>query len=104
MSDRILADLDPNRLPDDRFAPVLFHVGDASTPLKRWRQLLQGIAPRGWPDVRSHAKHVMDLIADGKVLFTAAMALRADGPKAPGPFSSYWKVSINRNFGRCVRC
>ena len=80
MSDRILADLDPNRLPDDRFAPVLYHVGDAETPLKRWRQMLQGIAPRGWPDVRSHAKHVMHWIADGKVLFTAAMALRADGP------------------------
>ena len=85
MSDRILADLDPNRLPDDRFAPVLYHVGDAATPLKRWRQLLQGIAPRGWPDVRSHAKHVMQLIANDKILFTAAMALRANGPKAPGP-------------------
>lgn len=85
MSERITADLDPRHFADGEFAPVLYHDGDSHAPLARWRELLGHQSPRGWGAVRGYAPDVMTLIAEPKVLFTAASQLRAKGPKSPGP-------------------
>ena len=85
MSEHITADLGSHSHDIEDFERLLYHVGDASAPLNRWRQLLQSVSPRGWSAVKEYAADVMKLIAQPRVLFTAAVALRASGPKAPGP-------------------
>lgn len=85
MSEHITADLGSHSHDIEDFERVLYHVGDASAPLNRWRKLLQSVSPRGWSAVKKYAADVMKLIAQPRVLFTAAVALRAPGPKAPGP-------------------
>ena len=85
MSEHITADLGSHSHDIEDFQRVLDHVGDASAPLNRWRQLLQSVSPRGWSAVKEYAADVMKRIAQPRVLFTAAVALRAPGPKAPGP-------------------
>ena len=79
MSDHITADLEGD------FERVLYHVGDTSTPLVKWRQLLGAVRPYRWSEVRKHAPDVMQLISESRVLHTAAMALKRGGPKAAGP-------------------
>ena len=85
MSDRIAADLTYDRIYRNDIDSMFYHIGDASEPLRRWQQLLSETIPHGWSEVQKHAKEVMRLIADPRVLFRAATALRANGPKAPGP-------------------
>ncbi|QJW94608.1 reverse transcriptase domain-containing protein [Frigoriglobus tundricola] len=81
MSEKVTADL-----PHDpcAFASVLFHAGHPEDVLNRWVNLLRTVSPRGWDAVKVYAPEVMNLIADPRVLFVAAVALRARGPKAPG--------------------
>jgi hypothetical protein len=67
------------------FDQVLRHVGKRCAPLHRWRQLLRAVSPRGWGAVRAYAGDVMRLVADPRVLFTAAKVLASGGPKAAGP-------------------
>ena len=80
MSDPIAADL----VLDDPDARILFHTGEPVAVLHRWRQRLREASPRGWNAVKECAADVMTLIAEPRVLYLAALALRARGPKSPG--------------------
>lgn len=64
---------------------VLRHVGKSCSVLHRWRNLLRTVSPGGWGTVREYSDRVMILVADPRVLFTAAKVLASGGPKAPGP-------------------
>ena len=84
MSDRISADLPP--VPHDPcdIEWVKGHVGTPGEMLGRWRQKLHAVAPGGWDAVWSHAGGVMDMIAEPKVLFTAATQLVPADPRHRG--------------------
>ena len=71
MSDRIAADLTYDRIYRNDIDSMFYHVGDASEPLRRWQQLLSETIPHGWSKVQNHAKEVMRLIADPRVLFVS---------------------------------
>ena len=57
----------------------------AGAPLAKWRYLLQSIQPREWSAVKQHTPEVMKLIADPRILRTAALALQRRGPRRAEP-------------------
>ncbi len=84
VSDPIAADLVLDDSDARNLDGILFHSGEPVAVLHRWRQRLREASPRGWDAVKEYAADVMKLIAQPKILYLAALALRSRGPKSPG--------------------